>query len=308
MRAVRIIGGGVAVEDVPEPAGDGVLLEVVASSICGTDVGMVAMGATGFTLGHEFAGTVDGVAYAVEPTVYCGRCEECLAGRTQRCSGEHGNLGIFLDGGLADRVVVSPEALVPLPRGLDPADACLVEPTAVAWHGMRLAALQPGERVAVVGGGSIGLLAAAVTRSLGHDVDLDARYPHQLEAGERLGAGRPSGLYDVVVDAAGSESSVERCAELARPGGRVVLLGVYYDRVPVPGVVSLVKELSYISAMAYGREGGDREVERAAQLLASDPQIAATLVTHRFALDDAAEAFRVAADRRSGARKVVLLP
>lgn len=308
MRAVRITGDGVAVEEVPEPEGDGLVLEVVSSSICGTDVGLAAMGATGFTLGHEFAGTLDGVTYAVEPTVYCGECEQCRTGHTQRCTGEHGNLGIFMDGGLADRVLVPRTSLVELPDGLDPADACLVEPTAVAWHGMAQAGLHSGERVAVVGGGSIGLLAVAVTRALGHEVDLEARYPHQLEAGERLGAGTASGLYDVVVEAAGSESSVDHCTELARPGGRIVLLGVYFDRIPVPGAVSLVKELSYVNAMAYGRHDGTREVDEAAHLLATEPEIARTLVTHRFELDAAPEAFRVAADRASGARKVVLSP
>src|SRR5690606_11626223 len=114
-------------------------------------------------------------------------------------------------------VAVRSPQLVPLPAGLDVRDACLVEPAAVAWHGVDRAAVVPGERVVVVGGGSIGLLAVAAARRKGHQVDLDARHPHQIEAGERLGAGRPSGVYDVVIEAAGSESGLARCAELARP-------------------------------------------------------------------------------------------
>lgn len=311
MRGVRNGKDGIGVVDLPEPepgTGGESVMEVTSSSICGTDVGFVAMGATGFTFGHEFAGLVDGVPYAVEPALSCGKCDQCAAGFTQRCTGPHANLGIFTDGGLADRVAIPAENLVALPEGLDLADACLVEPTAVAWHGVQRAAVAPAERVAVVGGGSIGLLAVAVLRSLGHQVDLEARYPHQLAVGEQFGAGRPSGEYDVVIDAAGSESGLARAAELARPGGRVILLGVYTHLVPAPGTTTLTKELSWVGAMAYGRHSGTREVDEAARLLGRQPDIAGAIITHRFPLEDAAEAFRVAGDRGSGAIKVALYP
>ncbi len=308
MRAVRNDGSGPAVVEVDEPGGDGVLLEVAASSICGTDLALMAMGAEGFTYGHEFAGTVDGVAYAVEPLIACGQCAQCAAGATNRCTGGRVNLGIFVDGGLSDRVRVPEGCLVPLPEGLPLASACLVEPAAVAWHGVRLAALEPGQRVAVVGGGSIGLLAAAWARSLGADVDVAARHDHQAERAERLGAGRPDGEYDVVIDAAGSQSGLARCADLARPGATVVLLGVYYDTAPLAGTASLVKELTYTAAMAYGRHDGTREVDEAAALLAGHPEVADALITHRLPLDAAAEAFRLAGDRRAGVVKVVVEP
>jgi len=309
MRAVRNTDRGPALVDVGEPDGDSPLLNVVSSSVCGTDIGLVAMGSTGYTLGHEFAGVAeDGRAYAVEPNLFCGTCAQCRGGHTQRCTGTHTNLGIFVDGGLCERIRVPAANLVPLPPGLDVRDACLVEPAAVAWHGTSRAAIQPGERLVVVGGGAIGLLAVAAARHAGIHADLDARYPHQQAAAERLGAGAPSGEYDVVIEAAGTESGLARCGELARPGGRVVLLGVYHGLAPVPGVVTLVKELSWVGAMAYGRADGEREVDRVAAMLAASPDIAATLITHRFSLEDAAEAFRVAADRRSGVIKVAIHP
>jgi 2-desacetyl-2-hydroxyethyl bacteriochlorophyllide A dehydrogenase len=309
MRAVKATADGPAVVEAPEPEGAGLLLEVAASSICGTDEGFMAMGPLDFTFGHEFAGYVDGIPYAVEPTISCSQCEQCLAGHTQRCVGEHSNLGIFCDGGLADRVRVPHQNLVSLPPGLDVQDACLVEPAAVAWHGVDRARITPGERVVVVGGGSIGLLAVAAARQAGHEIDVALRHPHQRAAAERLGGGEPSGSYDVVIDAAGSESGIARCAELASPGGRVVLLGVYPQSVPVPGAMTLIRELAWIGAMAYGRApDGTRDVERAAQMLGDNPDIARTLITHRFELDDAKEAFRVAADRSGGAIKVSLHP
>ena len=308
MRGVRSTDNGVAVVEVAEPVGDGVVVEVATSGICGTDLGFVAMGPLDFTFGHELAGFVDGVPYAVEPTIFCGSCAECLAGHTQRCTGEHANLGIFVDGGMADRVLVPRENLVRLPPGLSVHDACLVEPAAVAWHGVRRADIQAGERTVVVGGGSIGLLAVAAARAMGHAVDLETRHPHQRLAGERLGAGTPTGAYDVVIDGAGSESGLVRASELARPGGRVVLLGVYHGVTPVPGVPTLVKELTWLGAMAYERHDGVREVDEVAQMLAIRPEIAETIITHRFPLDEAAAAFRIAADRSAGAIKVVLQP
>ncbi|MFI6395713.1 zinc-binding dehydrogenase [Nonomuraea sp. NPDC050540] len=309
MLVVRNTADGIQVQDVVDPEGPGVRLDIASTGICGTDVAFVANGHQGFTYGHEFAGTVDGAAFVVEPSIYCGRCPECTAGHTQRCADPaHGTLGIFRDGGMAESVVVPEYTLLPLPAGLPVHDACLVEPAAVAWHGVRKSGLRPGERVVVVGGGSIALLAAAVARHLGFDVDLEARYEHQTSAAKRLGAGRPQGAYDVVIDAAGSSSGLARCAELAAAGARIIVLGVYNDTIGIPAAHSLIKELTYTNAMAYGRPGGVREFGQAADMLATRPEIAETVITHRFPLNAAAEAFRVARDRSAGAIKVVLEP
>jgi 2-desacetyl-2-hydroxyethyl bacteriochlorophyllide A dehydrogenase len=311
MRAVRVVEGAPAVVQVDEPeasgADDEVLMDIGSASICGSDFSYVALGVTA-TLGHEFGGTVDGVPYAVEPMLWCGRCEECLSGHTQRCTANGGVIGFTVDGGLADHIRVPRATLLPLPDGLAAQDACLVETASVSWHGVRMADPEPGERVVVVGGGAIGLMAVAAAKARGAEVALEARHAHQRAAGERLGATTPSGEYDVVIEAAGSESGLARCADLARPGGRVILLGVYFSHVPVPGVPTLVKELSWRGAMAYGVHDGVRDFTEAAALVAETPDLAGTLITHRFPLDDAAEAFRVANDRAAGAIKVVLHP
>jgi threonine dehydrogenase-like Zn-dependent dehydrogenase len=310
MHAVMNTDDGIRVVDADEPSGAGVRLSVVSAGICGTDVNLVAAGITGFIYGHEFAGVDDsGTAYFVEPIVYGGRCEECRSGHTQRCA-EPGNttLGIFSNGGMAETVVVPEYSLLALPAQLDVKDACLIEPGAIAWHGVRRAQVQPGERFLIVGGGSIGLLAVAAAQHQGLDVDVDTRHDHQLAAAERLGSGRPSGVYDVVLDAAGSESSMARSAEAARPGGRIVSLGVYMTTMPIPGLLSLNKELTYINSIAYGRHNGVREVEEVASMLAAKPEVARTIITHRYPINDAQEAFRVAAERNAGAIKVVLEP
>jgi len=312
VRAVRVVEGAPVVVEVDEPdvpAGDtdDVLVDVGSASICGSDFAYIDLGVTA-TLGHEFGGTVDGVPYAVEPMIWCGRCEQCRAGNTQRCTDSPGVIGFTLDGGLADHIRVPRASLLPLPDGFAPENACLVETASVSWHGVRLAELEPAERVVVVGGGAIGLMAVAAARARGAEVALEARHPHQRAAGERLGATTPDGEYDVVIEAAGSESGLACCADLARPGARVILLGVYFTHMPVPGVPTLMKELSWKGAMAYGVHDGVRDFAEAAAMLTATPEIADTLITHRFPLADAAEAFRVAADRAHGAIKVVMHP
>jgi|HubBroStandDraft_6_1064221.scaffolds.fasta_scaffold529841_2 2-desacetyl-2-hydroxyethyl bacteriochlorophyllide A dehydrogenase len=309
MRAVRNTGSGVGIVEVPEPDAGDARLRVKAASICGSDLNLASQGTMAYTYGHEFAGEVDGQRYAVEPAICCGSCEQCLAGHPVRCtSANRANLGFDADGGLADWVVVPNYTLIPLSPSLDVRDACLIEPAAVAWHGVRVAQPRDGERLLVVGGGSIGLLVAAAARHMGFEVDLEARHRHQIEAGERLGAGRPSGTYDLVFDAAGSTSGLQRCADQVRIGGRLVLLSFYQDLVPFPGFAFMTKELTVRAAMAYGSHEGTRDCDDVAAMLAANSEIASTLITHRFPLDDAEEAFRVAGDRSAGAIKVVLEP
>ncbi|WP_306213774.1 zinc-dependent alcohol dehydrogenase [Actinoplanes sp. RD1] len=306
MLAVRNTGAGIEAVTCDAPSGSGVRLRVASAGICGSDLAFAAMGRRDYTYGHEIAGTTDdGRAWAVAPLLYCGACPQCASGHIQRCQGEAAAvLGISRDGGMAEEIIVPEYMLIPVPAGLPVTDGCLVEPGSVAWHGIRRAAPVAGERVAVVGGGTVGLLAAAAARRMGLTADIETRYAHQARAAEKLGAGLTDGEYDVVVDAAGSPGALARCAELAKPGGRVVILGVYFDTAVLPGPTSLMKELTYINAMAYDH----REFADVAAMLADRPEIVEAVVTHRFPLTDAAEAFRVAGDRSAGAIKVVMHP
>ena len=309
MRAVRALGGQPTVVDVDDPTGDWPILEVGAVGICGSDLTLLRWNLP-TTLGHEIAGTLGGRAYCVEPTVRCGDCDQCRIGQPQRCRGSalHGIIGAAFDGGLADRVAVPQDCLVPLPDGLGVSDASLVEPLAVSWHALQKVSAVPGERILVVGGGSIGLMAVAAARALGLDVDLEARHDHQREAGERLGAGTPNGEYQVLVEAAGTDSALADCVRWAAPGGRIAMAGFAQGDRRVPGMAFLMNELTMVGCSCYDNGAGGHEFALAAAALAADPEIAATVITHRFPLADAAEAFRVAADRASGAIKVVLEP
>ncbi len=311
MKAVRSVEGGVAVVDLDEPPGTGQLLEMKATSICGSDLTYIRYGSRSI-LGHELSGVrEDGTAVVVEAIYGCMTCPECLRGDYNLC-GTHAQraLGITADGGIAEQFRAPAERLVTVPDGLDVRDASLVEPASVSWHALRLAGTGPGKRVAVVGAGALGLLAVAGARRLGgEEVALEARHPHQVEAGERLGARvGTDGLYDVVVEAAGTEASLARSVELVAPGGTIVVLGVHFGTVGLDWMPLFHREARIIPSLGYCAHDGGREMEEAAAMLADDPEIVRTLITHRFPIEDATRAFAVAADRTAGAIRVVIEP
>jgi threonine dehydrogenase-like Zn-dependent dehydrogenase len=313
MRAVRVRGGRVVVDDVTVREADGVRIRVRSAGICGSDLHLIAAGvveAAAVTLGHEVAGlTDDGTPVAIEPLAPCGTCGPCVDGEYNLCrTGGAMLFGIGRDGGMADEMWVPARALVPLPAGVDVRDASLVEPLAVVVHSFRRAAVHRGQRVAVIGGGTIGLCAVAVARALGCEVGLVARHEHQRAAGERLGASEISGHYDVVIEAAGSESALASAVDLAKPSANVVIPGIYWGPVALPGLAMCLKQVSLCPTTLYGRHAGGRDVDSAAALLATTPGFASTVVTHRFPLEGAIEAFEVAAGRSSGAIKVILEP
>jgi len=314
MKAVRGAPGSVALvelDDLDEPPGVGELLAIKSASICASDLAYIRFGSR-FVLGHEIAGLrEDGSPIIVEALYGCMQCDVCRRGKYNLCA-THGEraLGMFADGGMVERFRAPTARLVRVPEGLDVRDASLVEPASVSWHALRLAGTGPGKRVAVVGAGALGLLAAAgAQRQGGEDVAIETRHAHQREAALRIGARADAkGVYDVVVEAAGTPASLARSIELVAPGGTVVVLGVHFGKVEIDWMPLFHKEGRLIPSLGYCRHEHGREMEDAAAMLAEDPEIARALITHRFPIEDAVEAFRVAADRASGAIRVVIEP
>jgi 2-desacetyl-2-hydroxyethyl bacteriochlorophyllide A dehydrogenase len=311
VKAVRSHEGGVAVVELDGPPGIGEPLEMRSTSVCASDLSYIRFGSTNI-LGHELAGVRgDGTPVVVEAIYGCMECEQCARGTYNLCP-THGQraLGIGADGGMAEQFLAPPARVVPVPDGLDVRDASIVEPAAVSWHALRLADTGPGRRVAVVGAGALGLLAVAGARRMGaEEVALEARHPHQRTAGERLGARvGAEGGYDVVVEAAGSEESLARCAELVAPSGTIVVLGVHFGPLQLNWMPLFHHEARLIPSLGYCAHDGVREMDEAAAMLAAQPDVVDTVITHRFPLEDATEAFRVASDRASGAIRVVIEP
>jgi len=312
MLAVRFEGGSVRVAEVPGATGVGQRVRVRSAGICGSDLAMLD---AGFELagipGHELAGVLDdGTPVAIEPIVPCGTCEYCRRGDYQICrAGNATILGVGRDGGMAQELFVPERCLVRLPPRVPERDACLVEPLAVAVHGLRRAGVDGSQRALVIGGGAIGLCAVAAARAAGCEVALSARHPAQRAAGEALGAILPNGNeYDVAIECAGTASAADEACLRLRSGGTYLMLASCWDRFSAPGLVLGAKELTIVSSLMYGRAAGGRDADAAAALLAADPQIARSLITHRFPLSSAAEAFACARDRERGAIKVVLEP
>jgi threonine dehydrogenase-like Zn-dependent dehydrogenase len=308
MRAVRNAPPEVEVVDVDEPEGDGALIQVVAAGICASDLQYLQYGSREIA-GHEFAGVLeDGTAVAVEAIFGCQGCLQCDQGNFNLCASGPTALGMLSAGGMSEYFRAPRHALTPLPTGLDIKDASLVEPASVAWHGCHQGSIGSDTRVAVVGGGAIGMLAAASAQTMGvEQVALEVRHPHQFEARDLIGAVAPSGQYDVVLETGGSESSLHRAVELTRPGGTVVYMGVFGD-IAWPSGESFRKEVAIRPSLGYSGHDGRREFAEAADMLASRPELAPMLITHRFPIEDAAEAFRVARDRSTGTFRVVVEP
>ncbi|MDW3217223.1 MAG: alcohol dehydrogenase catalytic domain-containing protein [Acidimicrobiales bacterium] len=319
MKAVRVLDGTPTLVDADTPApgrtGNQVRVNVAAVGICGSDLHLLDLGfAEGRVLGHEISGHLDdGTAVAIEPFRSCGACGPCENGDRHRCDETKDIIGIASDGGMAEHLLVPDDALVPLAPGVDIGDASLVENLAVAVHALNRARLEPRDRVAVVGAGPIGLATAAALRRSGFAVSIAARHDHQRAAAGRIGAhviddaDGQEGDFDVVFDAVGNTASLGESVRRVAYQGRIVMVGSFWDQVGID-VGILMQEAELIPAMMYGRTPNGREIDGAARLLAELPELGSTLITHRFPLDAAPEAFAVAGDRAAGAIKVVLEP
>jgi threonine dehydrogenase-like Zn-dependent dehydrogenase len=323
---------------IPEPGPGEVRVRLLACGICGSDLHFYHGGfwAPGTTPGHEMAGEIDalgdgvsglatGDRVALEPFHTCGACEECAAGQPVRCRALR-ILGIHCGGGLAEFVTVQAHRAFPVPADLDPRIAALAEPMAVVVHGLRRGRLARGERVLVLGAGSIGLVATLAARELGAgEVFVTARHPHQAELAASLGATRvlredeadESGIQalarevpiDLVVETVGGSADTLKLATHAiRPGGRVCVLGLFFAPVPVEPMLLLLKEASLIWSNCYARSPGETDFATATRLVASRREALAPLLTHGVALGEASRAFALASDKKSGAVKVSVLP
>jgi threonine dehydrogenase-like Zn-dependent dehydrogenase len=289
-----------------------VRVKVRSAGICSSDLHMIDAGFDlPATLGHEVAGTLpDGRAVAIEPIAPCGHCDMCVAGDYNLCRlGPAMVHGIALDGGMAEEILVPERCIVPLPDNVRVEDACLVEPLAVALHGLRQLDLQPHQRVAIVGAGPVGLAATAALSGDIKTVHVAARHDAQKEAVQRLGAKvGPEGEYEVVVECAGNSGALAEAARLCKPGGTIVLLATYWEGVELPAFDVCLKNLTICASSLYSCRGLARDVEVAAQLMARRTDLADILITHRLPLDAAVEGFTLAADRQGGSIKVVLEP
>lgn len=327
---------------VPEPSSGEVRLRVRACGLCGSDLHLHHLGlyTPGVVPGHEIAGVVDavgpdveepapGTSVAVEPLHGCGRCAWCREGRDPLCP-EGAIYGVHRHGGFAEQVVVPARRCFALPPDLEPAVGALAEPLAVSLHGLRRAALEPGQRVLVLGAGSVGLLTLAAARWLGAgSVWISARHAHQAELARALGADRvlgedeaspealaaltPAEAPHAVVETVGGRADTAAAAVAAlRPGGTVSVLGLFTGRVALPPASLFAKEATLAWSNCYVRPpaaaGGRADFAEAVAMLDAERERLAPLCSHGVPLAEAERAWSLAADKAAGVIKVTVLP
>ena len=271
IRAVRSTPPGVAVVDVDEPDGPGELISIRSASICASDFGYIQFGSK-FLLGHELAGvTEDGSAVAIEAIFGCGECDLCLEGRYNLCATTGTTaLGMMADGGMSERFRAPSRSLVELPAGLEAADACLVEPTAVAWHACRLAG-RAGAAWRSSAAARSGSWRSRPPRRWARPRCRSKRATRTRSSWANASARRRLGRLRRRDRGRGVRERAAPCTELARPGGAMGVLGVFGPDTAWPHQQCFIKELRTVPALGYCSHAHGRDFVDAARLLASAP-------------------------------------
>ncbi|MDW7657206.1 MAG: NAD(P)-dependent alcohol dehydrogenase [Bacillota bacterium] len=296
---------------IPEPGIGEVLVRIKANGICGSDVHFYQDGRLGpfivdqpYIPGHESSGCIAAIGadvnglkvgddVVIEPGIPCGHCHYCRMGRYNLCPDV-----IFLsappvDGTFCDYIVVRADAALIMPAGMSYETAAMAEPAAVAVHAVNRARFALGATALVVGAGPIGLLVAQAFQAAGggpvYCSDLQEK---RLQIAERIGALRWDTYgrmpVDVVFDTSGSAKACSTLFAAARPGGCVVQVGWPAGNLVTLDIADFInKELDYVSVNRYANA-----FPTAMKWLADGKIRTEHLVTHRFTLDQAADAFQ----------------
>jgi 2-desacetyl-2-hydroxyethyl bacteriochlorophyllide A dehydrogenase len=336
VKAVQVLEPGRVqhIERDPTPLQDGaVRVRIEAVGICGSDVALMA-GKHPYAVypvvpGHELGGTVidagPGTDFApdqrvaIRPTLSCGHCTACQAGRTNHCPDVR-VLGVHLDGGMADEIVLPENLLFSVSGIMNSELAAMVEPTAVAVHLCHRAGIEAGNSVAIIGAGVIGMLAMQIARAwdAGTILAVD-RLPQRLEIARKLGADIvvdnrredtqkaaqkvcPDG-FDVVLELVGREETLSDAVEMVRRGGTITMVALAHHPVTFNFEPVYRKEITLQSTRLYV----DSDIEEAISLLASGQVDPGPLITHRLPLSQAAEAMALLTDHPEQAIKVLLI-
>ncbi len=336
-----VITGPRAIEmremDVPQPGPGEALIRVRNVGVCGSDLhffrGEFPV-APDFILGHECAGEVEalgegvtgfakGDRVALELFTVCLTCVQCRGGNYHLCPSRKAN-GLNVPGGLREYMTVPQYAMYKLPDEVDFELGALVEPLAVDVHGLRLVDMKFGERVAVLGAGTIGLLTIAAAKAMGASyIGATARHPHQKQMALAMGADavfeatpegygaltKATGGADVVVETVGGHAdTLGQAMSVVGVGGRICVLGAFTQPVTIHPIMFFLKEVRIFGSNCYGRGGRQSDYDVAIEIMRRNAENLRQLITHRFPLERAAEAYATADDKSSGAIKVTITP
>lgn len=311
-----------------------VRLRVAAVGICGSDLGGYlghnSLRKPPLVMGHEFSGTVVArndsslaidTPVTVNPLLACGACPICARGLDNLCP-QRQIVGIHRPGAFAQFVDVPASACHPLPDGVTLLSGSLAEPLACALRAVRLGGVGPGDRVLVLGAGTLGLFSLAVALRAGasaaivadpnpvrraaaaawgatHTLDPLADPPEALarSIGDGLGA-------DVAIDAVGAQATRNTAVQALRPGGRAVLLGLHEDNTLLPGNHIVRQEVLISGSFAYTRA----DFAAALRLLAAGWLRPERAWLAERPLNEGAEAFAELTSGKNLVAKIVLRP
>ena len=234
----------------PKPGDKECLVKVLACGICGTDRHIYHgeyPSAKPVILGHEFGGLIEevgpnskfqvGQVVSVDPNIVCGKCVDCKAGRTAFCPDLTAH-GVNINGGLAEYVLTPDTQIYPVSKDLNPLHLAFIEPLACSIRGVDLANLKGGERVAILGGGVIGLLVVQLAKLAGaSEIVLITRQKFRRDVALKIGATRvvdpksenvdtAVANMDVTFECAGAVETFKQAQNITRRGGSVIVLGL----------------------------------------------------------------------------------
>ncbi|HET6219910.1 MAG TPA: alcohol dehydrogenase catalytic domain-containing protein [Acidobacteriaceae bacterium] len=317
----------------PSPRKDEVLLKVRAVGICGTDIhilnGAIPLAKPPMILGHEISGDIaavgskvtnvrDGDRVTLDAVVGCGHCPLCKRGSPQFCA-EGFEFGITRDGGCQEYLVVPQHNVYRIADSVSFEEAAILDME--VYNAIRKCRIEKGDSVLVLGAGPIGLIACQVARILGAaHIVLSDPLKSRLDAAQAIGIadvylpaaesdagaelGNGSGkTFDVVVDCAGTANSTRQALKVVRPGGRILLYGVYehaIDHLDMNQVV--LKDLTVVGAQS-DRNGWEEVIA----LVTSRALNLRKLITHRLPLEEGQAAFDLVRNREQAVIKAVLL-
>ncbi len=312
--------------DIPEPGPGEVLIKVMASGICGTDIHIYNgeyLGEYPVIPGHEFSGVIEstgsrvtrfkvGDRVAIEPNIACDNCIHCLNNRQNFCLNWQA-IGVTLPGGM-EQYVTAPEKAVFNIGELPFEQGAFVEPLSCVIHGVERARLKLADQVAILGAGPIGDLILQMCRLQGAaHITMLENNPGRAELARKLGADQvfdriealQPNTYDVVIDATGVIPVMSRTIDFVRSGGTVLLFGVPPSgkMMEIEAFKIFQKGLTVLSSYTSVRNSF-----QAVNLLRSGQIKVKPLISHCLQLKEMPDAIEMIERHDPQVKKVIMLP
>ena len=341
MKAVKLTGiKKMEAMDVPIPEiinSDDVLIKMGVVGVCGSDIHYYDTGRIGvqiveypFAVGHEGAGVVEKIGSAVknvkpgdriviEPSISCGECEQCKAGRPHTCLNNK-FLGCpgQIEGNLVDFIIMPESQCLKLDDNQTLDDGALSEPLAIGLYANKQANTQGGEDVAILGYGPIGMSVMLMAQARGVEnfivsEKIDARLKLAAETGAEL-ALNPDVLdvsqelknqgksVDIVFECCGKQEALDTAIDIVKPGGKIVIVGIpEFDRWTFTADLARRKEITLIHVRRQ-----NHCTEETLQMMKEGKVDASKMVTHRFSFNDTDKAFEMVSNYKDGVMKAMI--